>query len=60
MFIFNRWGEIIFETHDVNYGWDGTYGGVMAQDGTYTWTIEFKELMSDKRHVDSGHVNLIR
>ena len=60
MLIFNRWGEIIFESYDVNIGWDGTYNGVMVQDGTYTWKVEFKELMSDKRHIDTGHVNLIR
>ena len=40
MLIFNRWGETIFETHDASIGWDGTYGGVLCQDGTYTWKTE--------------------
>ncbi|TXI88050.1 MAG: T9SS type B sorting domain-containing protein [Crocinitomicaceae bacterium] len=37
--IFNRWGEMIFESNDTNLGWDGTYNGVLVQDGTYTWDI---------------------
>lgn len=59
--IFNRWGEIIFETRDSNKGWDGTYGGLgLVKDGTYVWTLEFKETMTDKRHYHNGHVTLIR
>ncbi len=37
--IYNRWGEMIFESNDTNIGWDGTYNGVLVQDGAYTWDI---------------------
>lgn len=60
MLIFNRWGEIVFETQDALIGWDGTYGGQFVKDGTYVWTIEFQETMSDKRHYHNGHVNILR
>ncbi|MBL1279763.1 MAG: gliding motility-associated C-terminal domain-containing protein, partial [Fluviicola sp.] len=60
MYIFNRWGELIFETHDASIGWDGTYGGKLMQDGTYTWKIEFKQTRDDKRIMKVGHVNIIR
>jgi gliding motility-associated-like protein len=60
MLIFNRWGELIFESHNADIGWDGTYGGKTAPDGTYIWKIEFKETMSDKRHNEEGHLNLLR
>jgi gliding motility-associated-like protein len=64
MFIYNRWGELIFESKDANFGWDGTYGvgsqNRKAQDGAYTWKIEFKTLQSDERKRVTGHVNLIR
>ena len=60
LLIFNRWGEILFESHDANVGWDGTYGGVLMQDGTYTWKIEFKTTQSDERKVVVGHVNIIK
>lgn len=58
--IFNRWGEIVFESHDVNAGWDGTYGGKKAQDGTYVWKIQIKEVGKDKHNEYVGHLTLIR
>jgi gliding motility-associated-like protein len=61
LLIFDRWGEIIFESHDVTKGWDGTYSGnYKVQDGTYTWKIEFKTSINDKRITDIGHVNVLR
>lgn len=61
MIIFNRWGEVVFETRNADKGWDGTYGNFgLVKDGTYVWTIEFQETMSDKRHYHQGHVNILR
>ena len=60
MLIFNRWGEIVFESNDTRFGWDGTYNGKMVQDGTYTWKIEFKQTLNDKRIMITGHVSIIR
>lgn len=60
LLIFNRWGEVVFESRNAKFGWDGSYGGKKAQDGTYIWRIEFLETMSDKRHVINGHVNLLK
>src|SRR3989338_2010058 len=57
--IFNRWGELVFESHDHQVGWDGTYHGKLAIDGTYTWTINLKDLYSDKRYELVGMVTLI-
>lgn len=58
--IFNRWGELIFESYDHQTGWDGTYHGKPAQGGTYTWTITFKDLYVDKRYELVGMVTLMR
>ena len=61
LMIFNRWGEIIFESYDVNGTWDGTYGTrEIVQDGVYPWQIDFKELHTDKRHTHKGHVTVTR
>ncbi len=62
MLIYDRWGELIFETRNVLKGWDGCYGinGRRAQDGTYIWKITFKNELNDKRQKVVGHVNLIR
>ena len=37
--IYNRWGEILFESNDTEVGWDGTHNGSLVQDGAYTWDI---------------------
>jgi gliding motility-associated-like protein len=61
MTVFNRYGEMVFESYDVNGAWDGTYGSrEIVQDGVYTWQIDFKEKHSDKRHMHTGHVTIIR
>lgn len=62
MKIYNRWGELIFESKDVDYGWDGAYMGAkgLCQEGTYIWVIEFKLLNKDVRKRINGHTTLIR
>jgi len=63
LLIFNRWGEVLFESNNAEVGWDGTYGAAnteIAKDGIYIWKIEFKETMTDKRHTHTGHVNVLR
>lgn len=62
--IFNRWGEVIFESADASIGWDGSYtlnGNVNpCQSGVYIWTIEFKSPNNDEKQVITGHVSLLR
>ena len=41
MQIFNRYGEIIFETQDISGGWDGTFNGSIVPVGTYGYVIVF-------------------
>jgi gliding motility-associated-like protein len=40
--IFNRWGKKIFESSDINKGWDGTYSGERLPVGTYVYYIDYK------------------
>ena len=62
--IFNRWGELIFITNDLNESWDGTYKGNRCQDGTYAWkllmTASKNVIESGQRSEYVGHVNIIR
>jgi gliding motility-associated-like protein len=60
--IYNRWGEIIFESNDLSIGWDGSYGleGTKCQTGTYTYEIIMKMPNFDERTKITGTVNLIR
>ena len=59
--IFNRWGEIVFESYNVDYGWTGHYGtSGLVDDGAYIWQIDFGETMTDKRHHHRGHVTVLK
>ena len=59
--IFNRWGEVMFESYNAVGGWDGTYGNQgLVEDGVYVWQIEFGVTMSDKRHKHRGHVTVLK
>jgi gliding motility-associated-like protein len=41
MLIFNRWGQMLFETEDINEGWDGKVNGRLCPIGTYFYLIKF-------------------
>lgn len=61
MKIYNRWGQLVFESYDPEVGWDGTFNGQMVQDGTYGYTIQYKTCEPlNPNHVISGHVNMLR
>ncbi|CAG7581694.1 MAG: putative gliding motility-associated protein [uncultured marine phage] len=61
MVVYNRWGEVVFESYNPASGWDGTYGNRgIIHDGSYVWEIDFKETMSDKRHKHRGHVTILK
>ena len=59
--IFNQWGEIVFESYDVNYGWNGVYGNDnKSSQAVFIWQIEFGDTMSDNKHTEKGHVTLLK
>lgn len=58
--IYNRWGEILFESYNTNVGWDGTYGTRIVKEGIYVWVIEFIEKESKEKRQITGFVNLMK
>jgi gliding motility-associated-like protein len=60
LLIFNRWGELVWESHDVTAEWDGTYQGKIMPAGTYSWTIRAKDMIDDEKFVWQGHVYINR
>ncbi|MBE0678045.1 MAG: PKD domain-containing protein [Bacteroidales bacterium] len=47
--IYNRWGALIYESHDLNKGWDGYFGnGNLAPQGVYVWKVH-------GRYADGGY-----
>ena len=57
--IYNRWGEILFESYDQAVGWAGFYGDIPVQDGTYIWKLVVSTDGAEK-YVKHGHVTVLR
>jgi gliding motility-associated-like protein len=57
--IFDRWGELIFVTSDINQGWDGYYRGHLCQQDVYVWKAYLK-LNNGKTYNKSGDVTLLK
>jgi len=57
--IFNRWGQKVFETSDINAGWDGTLNGKPQPMGVYIYTVEGKTFRG-KTVKKQGNITLIR
>jgi gliding motility-associated-like protein len=59
MLIFNRWGEIIFESNSIDQHWSGHYKGRQALDDVYVWKINYSDLNGINYEL-VGHVTLLR
>lgn len=59
MLIFNRWGQLLFETHDVTIGWDGYYQGKLCEQDVYMYKLT-AVLANGEKLIRVGDVNLIR
>jgi gliding motility-associated-like protein len=59
LIIFNRWGEIMFQTSDKNVKWDGTYKGLPAQQDVYAYQLKVTAL-NDEVYTYTGTITLIR
>ena len=58
MYIYNRWGELMFQTDNIGNGWDGSYKGKKADVGVYVWKIIAKEEYGTIIHDNMGHVTI--
>ena len=57
--IFDRWGKLLFETDDINKGWDGTKNGTPMNNGVYVYTVSV-QCTDGNQQIFSGNVTLIR
>lgn len=59
--IYNRWGEMVFESADQDSEWDGTYNGTICQDGVYSYILRYISCADfDRWEEITGHVVLLR
>lgn len=57
--IWNRWGQLIFESTDINQGWDGRFKGVPQPLGTYVYLIDATS-STGKKFYKQGNITLLR
>jgi gliding motility-associated-like protein len=60
--IFNRWGETVFESYNLNTSWDGSHmnGDYYVETGLYNYVIETYSLSTTNRIEIQGHVTVVR
>ncbi|MCZ4409280.1 gliding motility-associated C-terminal domain-containing protein [Cryomorphaceae bacterium 1068] len=59
MEIYNKWGELLFETSDIETGWDGTYSGSVVPEDYYRYIISFRD-GGGKPFVEEGVMYMVR
>lgn len=57
--IFNRWGQRVFATSQINHAWDGTIAGKPQDTGTFVWVCEY-QFAGEEKKVAKGTLLLIR
>ncbi|MFZ5554062.1 MAG: choice-of-anchor L domain-containing protein [Bacteroidota bacterium] len=60
LMIFNRWGELIFESYFNQTGWDGTHKATASKQDVYVWKLKVKKLNNGELKTYYGHVTLLR
>ena len=58
--IFNRWGQMIYKSFQLDEGWDGTFKGKNLPTGSYVYKIKTSEYSEDKKIVKTGTIALVR
>lgn len=57
--IFNRWGEKVYETHDIHEGWDGVYKGVLQEMDVFTYAVD-ATFINGKTVALKGNITLLK
>ena len=60
MEIFNRWGQMVFKSSNINQKWDGTFRGKDLPTGTYIYKIKIITYGENQKSVKSGTISLVR
>jgi gliding motility-associated-like protein len=62
LLIFNRWGDVIFESIDPFQAWTGDVNGgeIFAPDGLYFYRLKIRDVAFDVNHLYEGHIYLMR
>jgi gliding motility-associated-like protein len=60
MEIYDRWGNLVYSTKDVNKGWDGTINGLNGENGVYVYKVKALGANGEGKKEFVGHVTLLK
>lgn len=58
--VFNRWGEKVYDTGDIEFAWDGTYKGELVDRGVYTYTLKIVYVNGVANDLYRGSITVLR
>jgi len=58
--VYDRWGNVVYSSNNINSRWDGKFKGNLCPDDVYVYRIEAQQKNSDKKTIRSGHISLFR
>ena len=58
--IFNRWGQQVYQSDDLNGAWDGTFNGKQQEAGVYIYDMSFSFIGEERTRFYKGNVTLLR
>ncbi len=58
--IYNRWGQMVWETNDITEGWPGTFNEVPCGMGVYVWVVVGRNSYNNQSVMKKGNVSLIK
>ena len=62
IYIYNRQGQMVYHSEDIDAEWDGKFNGILAMSGVYVWIIEYEghnSAMEPLKHTIRGNVTLL-
>jgi gliding motility-associated-like protein len=57
--VYNRWGQMVFQTTEQFKAWDGKVSGIIQQTGVFVWTCTY-QFEGEEQKTEKGTVTLIR
>ena len=58
--IYNRWGRLVFSSKDASLGWDGRIKGVLVEEGSYLWIVNYRKASGGQKLTMKGSVTVIK
>jgi gliding motility-associated-like protein len=59
IYIYNRWGQVIFQSNDINFQWDGTFKGKPVELGAYPYIIEYTLINEQTSRTQTGWIHVL-